>query len=53
MSKIEIKQLTFGYDNQTTLLFDHATLNFDTTWKLGLIGRKWSWKNNFINYSAK
>ena len=39
MSKIEIKQLTFGYDNQTTLLFDHATLNFDTTWKLGLIGR--------------
>lgn len=39
MSNIEIKNLTFGYDNQGTLLFDHANLNIDSTWKLGLIGR--------------
>ena len=48
MSKIEIKQLTFGYDNQTTLLFDHATLNFDTTWKLGLIGRNGRGKTTLL-----
>ena len=48
MSKIEIKQLTFGYDNQTTLLFDHATLNFDTIWKLGLIGRNGRGKTTLL-----
>ena len=30
MSKIEIKNLTFGYDSQGTLLFEQANLNFDT-----------------------
>ncbi|KRM79045.1 ABC transporter, ATP-binding protein [Lapidilactobacillus dextrinicus DSM 20335] len=39
MSNIEIKNLTFGYDSQGTLLFDQANLNIDSSWKLGLIGR--------------
>ena len=39
MSNIEVKNLTFGYDSQGTLLFDQANLNIDSSWKLGLIGR--------------
>lgn len=39
MTNIEIKHLTFGFDNQLEELFDDTTLNFDDHWKLGLIGR--------------
>ncbi|GMA53757.1 hypothetical protein GCM10025857_51140 [Alicyclobacillus contaminans] len=39
MSKIEIKNLTFGFDTMASLLFDQANLVIDTQWKLGLIGR--------------
>jgi len=49
MSKIEIKNLTFGYDTQGTLLFDQANLNFDTQWKLGLIGRNGRGKTTLLN----
>ncbi|MEI5988914.1 ABC transporter ATP-binding protein [Enterococcus termitis] len=48
MSKIEIKQLTFGYDTQGTLLFDQANLNFDTQWKLGLVGRNGRGKTTLL-----
>lgn len=48
MSKIEIKNLTFGYDAQGTLLFDQANLNFDTQWKLGLIGRNGRGKTTLL-----
>lgn len=48
MSKIEIKNLTFGYDTQGTLLFDEANLNFDTQWKLGLIGRNGRGKTTLL-----
>lgn len=48
MSKIEIKNLTFGYDTQGTLLFDQANLNFDTQWKLGLIGRNGRGKTTLL-----
>ncbi|WP_206854014.1 Lsa family ABC-F type ribosomal protection protein [Candidatus Enterococcus mangumiae] len=49
MSKIEIKQLTFGYDSQENMLFDQAELNIDTTWKLGLIGRNGRGKTTLLN----
>ena len=39
MGVIEIKNLTFGYDNQGHNLFTDANLVIDTKWKLGLIGR--------------
>lgn len=39
MTTIEIKNLTFGFDAQTTLLFEETNLILDATWKLGLIGR--------------
>lgn len=48
MSKIEIKNLTFGYDTQGTLLFDQANLNVDTQWKLGLIGRNGRGKTTLL-----
>ncbi|MGX7245664.1 Lsa family ABC-F type ribosomal protection protein [Enterococcus quebecensis] len=48
MSKIEIKNLTFGYDNQGTILFDQASLNVDTQWKLGLIGRNGRGKTTLL-----
>lgn len=48
MSKIELKNITFGYDTQGTLLFDQANLNFDTQWKLGLIGRNGRGKTTLL-----
>lgn len=48
MSTIEIKNLSFGYDNQEGLLFDQATLNFDQHWKLGLIGRNGRGKTTLL-----
>jgi len=48
MSNIEIKNLTFGYNNQGTLLFNHANLNIDATWKLGLIGRNGRGKTTLL-----
>lgn len=49
MAKIEIKQLSFGYDSQDKMLFDQANLNVDTQWKLGLIGRNGRGKTTFLN----
>ena len=49
MSKIEIKNLKFGYDSQGTLLFEQANLNFDTPMKLGLIGRNGRGKTTLLN----
>lgn len=48
MSKIEIKQLSFEYGGQTTPLFDHAELNLDTGWKLGLVGRNGRGKTTLL-----
>lgn len=48
MSKIEIKNLTFGYESQGNLLFDHVNLNLDSNWKLGLIGRNGRGKTTFL-----
>lgn len=48
MSKIEIKNLTFGFDALTDLLFDQANLVIDTQWKLGLIGRNGRGKTTLL-----
>ena len=39
MSLIQIKNLTFRYDNGIENIFDDVSVNLDTNWKLGLIGR--------------
>ncbi|EJE97556.1 ribosomal protection-like ABC-F family protein [Liquorilactobacillus mali] len=48
MTKIEIKNLTFGYDLQNTLLFDHVDLTIANSWKLGLIGRNGRGKTTLL-----
>lgn len=48
MSKIEIKNLTFGYDTQGTLLFDQANVTIDPKWRLGLIGRNGRGKTTLL-----
>ncbi|GMG71022.1 ribosomal protection-like ABC-F family protein [Tetragenococcus halophilus] len=48
MSKIEIKDLTFGFDNLAEPLFDHTNLTIDTQWKLGLIGRNGRGKTTLL-----
>ena len=48
MSKIELKQLSFAYDNQEVLLFDQANITMDTNWKLGLIGRNGRGKTTLL-----
>lgn len=39
MSLMKINHLTFTYPSGTTPVFEDLTLQLDTTWKLGLIGR--------------
>lgn len=49
MSKIQITNMTFSYDNMLNKVFDNVTLNLDTDWKLGLIGRNGKGKTTFLN----
>ncbi len=53
MSKIELKQLSFAYDNQEALLFDQANITMDTNWKLGLIGRNGRGKTTLLRLLQK
>lgn len=39
MANIQIKNLTFSYNNYTKKIFDNVNMSFDTNWKIGLIGR--------------
>lgn len=43
------KNLSFKYNDQSQLLFDHVTLNLDSSWHLGLIGRNGQGKTTFLN----
>ena len=49
MSNIQINNLTFSYDNMLEKVFENVTLNMDTDWKLGLIGRNGKGKTTFLN----
>ena len=48
MSLIHITDLTFAHDGAEKL-FDNVTLQIDTRWKLGLIGRNGRGKTTFFN----
>ena len=39
MSKIEVKDLTFGYDGMAENVFEHMNFRLDTRWKTGIVGR--------------
>ena len=39
MGLLDVKNLSFKYDNQIEKVFDNVSFQIDTNWKLGLIGR--------------
>lgn len=49
MGLLEVKNLTFGYDNQIKNVFDSISFQIDTNWKLGLIGRNGKGKTTLLN----
>lgn len=53
MSNIKIENLSFGYDQMGTLLFDDAQLIIDDQWKLGLVGRNGRGKTTFLRILQK
>ena len=48
MSLISVTNLTFGYDGSVQNVFENVSLNIDTDWKLGLIGRNGKGKTTFL-----
>ena len=48
MSQIQIKNLSFRYDNGIENIFDDVSVNLDTNWKLGLIGRNGKGKTTLL-----
>lgn len=49
MSLIQISNLTFTYDGSPEPVFQNASFEFDTNWKLGLIGRNGKGKTTLLN----
>lgn len=47
MANIGIKNLTFGYDSAENI-FENVTVNIDSDWKLGLIGRNGKGKTTLL-----
>jgi lincosamide and streptogramin A transport system ATP-binding/permease protein len=52
MSLISINNLSFSYPGSEAKLFDNVTLQLDTAYKLGLIGRNGRGKTTFLNLLA-
>jgi len=49
MSIINISNLTFGYDENEKNIFENVSLNLDTDWRLGFVGRNGRGKTTFLN----
>ena len=52
MARIQISQLTFAYEGSPDLIFDHASFQIDTDWKLGFIGRNGRGKTTLLRILA-
>lgn len=52
MSLIQISNLTFEYDGALEPVFDQVSLNLDTDWRLGLIGRNGRGKTTLLRLLA-
>lgn len=52
MSLIDINNLTFYYDGCYDLIFEHASFQMDTNWKLGLVGRNGRGKTTLLKLLA-
>jgi len=53
MAQINITNLTFAYDGNAENVFENINLSFDTTWKIGLIGRNGRGKTTLLNLLLK
>lgn len=49
MSMIRVENLTFSYFSSYDTVFDNATFQIDTDWKLGFIGRNGRGKTTLLN----
>ena len=49
MSMIRVENLTFSYPSSYDTIFDNATFQIDTDWKLGFIGRNGRGKTTLLN----
>ena len=49
MSLIQVYNLTFAYDGTYETIFDHASFQIDTNWRLGFTGRNGRGKTTFLN----
>lgn len=49
MSLISVSNLTFAYEGSSDNVFENVSLNIDTDWKLGFIGRNGRGKTTFLN----
>lgn len=48
MSMIRVEDLTFSYPSSSDTIFEHVSFQFDTDWKLGLIGRNGRGKTTLL-----
>lgn len=48
MAQISIQDLTFSYEGSPDIVFNHASVNLDSDWKLGLIGRNGRGKTTLL-----
>ncbi|MDR2487597.1 MAG: ATP-binding cassette domain-containing protein, partial [Clostridiales Family XIII bacterium] len=48
MATVSIKNLTFSYDRGYENVFEDATFQFDTDWRLGLVGRNGRGKTTLL-----
>lgn len=49
MTNIKINDLTFGYEDAFSNIFNNLNLDIDSSWKLGLVGRNGRGKTTFLN----
>ncbi len=49
MSLVSVTDLTFSYEGNYENIFEHASFQFDTDWKLGFTGRNGRGKTTFLN----
>lgn len=49
MSLINVKNLTFGYEDSYDNIFENVSFQIDTDWKLGFTGRNGRGKTTFLN----
>ena len=49
MSQIKVQHLTFSYESNLETIFSDVSLEIDTDWRLGLIGKNGRGKTTFLN----